>query len=226
MLTKEQREYFDNLHVKVQCEYDFEQARFDFDDLFKRQGGVYTMNLNNPLGDDPDLKDIVDEKKLACESFNVLSEVASKATDYSFDKQAYDDDFSYVMDDIINGLKWDEGAIEALMPYFVIPVEVYQTRGYGQGDYAYVVLFCEDVTNEERNQIVKQSINNAFWDAPIFCRLVFGDGSDFVTDNVDRYQYDKEEYAQDLLAQVKDEIPDVEAFKEYLFEIMPDEPVS
>lgn len=231
MLTKEQREHFDSLNARVQLEYDYEQARFDFEDMFKKvrkNGNIYMLAFDNSFGDGdaPDLQDIVDVKKLACESFNTLREVASDAADFSFDKQEYDDDFCHNMSDILSSLQWTEKAIEALQPYFVIPVEIYETCGYSQGDYAYVVLFDKDVTDKKRNKEVKQSIDHAFWDAPIYCRLAFGDGSDFLTDNVDRYEYDKEEYARDLAEQVKSEIPDIEAFEEYLLEIMPDEPTS
>lgn len=234
MLTQEQREHFDSLDARVHVEYDYEQAGFDFEDIFKRvrettkSGNTYMLALNNPFGDKdvPDLQDIVDAKKLACESFNTLREVANDAADFSLDKQGYDDDFCHNMSDILSSLQWSEKAIEALQPYFVIPVEIYETRGYCQGDYAYVVLFDKDVTDKKRNEEVKQDIDHVFWDVPIYCRLAFGDGSDFIADNVDRYQYDKEEYAQDLLTQVRAEIPDIEAFEEYLLEIMPDEPTS
>lgn len=231
MLTKEQREHFENLNVDVSCEYDYEQATFDFEDMFKqvkKNSNIYMLTFNNPFDDNdvPDLQDIVDAKKLACESFNTLSEVASDAADFSFDKQEYDDNFCSNMSNILSNLQWSEKAIEALQPYFVIPVEIYETRRYCQGEYAYVVLFDKDVTDKKRNEEVKQFIDHAFWDAPIFCRLTFGDGSDFLTDNVNRYEYDKEEYAHDLAEQVKSEIPDIEAFEEYLLEIMPDEPTS
>ena len=105
-------------------------------------------------------------------------------------------------------------------------MEIYETCGYSQGDYAYVVLFDKDVTDKKRNEEVKQDIDHAFWDVPIYCRLAFGDGSDFLADSVDRYEYDKEKYAHDLAEQVKSEIPDIEAFEEYLLEIMPDEPTN
>lgn len=234
MLTQEQREHFDSLDARVQLEYDYEQAGFDFEDIFKRvrettkNGNVYMLAFDNPFGDKdvPDLQDIVDAKKLACESFNTLREVASDAADFSLDKQEYDDDFCNNMSDILSNLQWTEKAIEALQPYFVIPVEVYETCGYSQGDYAYVVLFDKDVTDKKRNEEVKQDIDHAFWDVPIYCRLAFGDGSDFLADSVDRYEYDKEKYAHGLAEQVKSEIPDIEAFEEYLLEIMPDEPTN
>ena len=144
MLTQEQREHFDSLDARVQLEYDYEQAGFDFEDIFKRvrettkNGNIYMLAFDNPFGDkdDPDLKDIVDAKKLACESFNTLREVASDAADFSFDKQEYDDDFCHNMSDILNSLQWTEKAIEALQPYFIIPVEIYETCGYRHGDYA------------------------------------------------------------------------------------------
>ena len=234
MLTQEQREHFDSLDARVHLEYGYEQAGFDFEDIFKRvrettrNGNVYMLAFNNPFGDKgvPDLKDIVDAKKLACESFNTLREVANDAADFSLDKQEYDGDFCSNMSDILSSLQWTEKAIEALQPYFIIPVEIYETHGYNQGDYAYVVLFDKDVTDKKRNEEVKQDIDHVFWDVPIYCRLAFGDGSDFFADSVDCYEYDKEKYAHDLVEQVKSEIPDIEAFEEYLLEIMPDEPTN
>ena len=49
MLTQEQREHFDSLDTRVQLEYDYEQAGFDFDDIFKRvrettkNGNIYML---------------------------------------------------------------------------------------------------------------------------------------------------------------------------------------
>ena len=56
--------------------------------------------------------------------------------------------------------------------------------------------------------------------------MVFGDGTDFVAEVDDLYEYDKDTYLKSFIEQLAPEMPDVEAFEEYLLGLMPDEPSS
>lgn len=234
MLTKEQRERFEKLGIRIQCEYDTEQARFDFEDCVEKisddDDAMYRLvNTDSISDEDFVLSDFIDEKKLACESFDKLQEIAQDAADTNIEKLMYDTEFEQVMDDIVNNLVLNEKTFETLKPYFNTPIELYETCGYCQGDYAYVLLFDDDVTDEKRNSKTKEWVNHLFWDAPIYCRLVFENdenaiGCEYIACVDDPYDYDREKYIDDFVDQVKGEFPDIEAFREYLEEIMPEEP--
>lgn len=229
MLTEEQIKKFDGLQAYVSCECDYEQAQFDFEDLVEKvDNNCYILKSSSYIfdGDDFYLQDIVDIPKLARESYSTLRDIFLVATGCEMTKEDYNSDFSGTFQDLLNQLRFTQESIEALQPYFKIPVECYETKGCGQGDYAFVLLFDDDVSDKKRNAEVHKSINHLFWDAPIFCRLVFGDGTDFVAEVEDRYEYDKDTYWKNFIEQLASEIPDVEAFGEYLLDLMPDEPSS
>lgn len=211
MLTEEQIKKFDALQAYVSCECDWEQASFDFDEMMvKVADNFYILQSDTSLFDDDDyhLQDIIDIPKLAKESYTKLRDIFLIASGCELTRGDYRYNFSDTFIELLNQLQYTEEAIEVLQPYFKMPIECYETQGYSQGDYSFVLLFGEEVTDEKRNAVTHETINHVFWDAPIYCRLVFGDGSDFIAEVADNYEYDKETYLKSFIEQLAPEMPD------------------
>ena len=95
--------------------------------------------------------------------------------------------------------------------------ELYNTRGYSQGDSCDVLIKSTDN---------KEYIDRIFWDAPIYCRVEI-DGKDFYFDEIDgadSYDWSKEKMINYVLNAINVDDAKKTIIKKTLSELLPDSP--
>lgn len=98
------------------------------------------------------------------------------------------DDVRTILGQIESHLYYENEINEFYSKYFELDFHVYQTRGYSQGDAATILIS----KNTGCLDHVKQLIDNVFWDQPIYARLECNGAEYYLDQNVDRYDYDKD----------------------------------
>lgn len=223
MLTEEQKEQFEDM-VDLDCSYDEASGHIRFEDDISANNrlGVYYLNHGTDDGM-PELRDIVDEKKLLQEPYNVIDSVINGCDGNTGISEEDFKDSSFDIGDIFDDLFFSQDTIDSLKNYLKEKVEVYTTRGYSQGDVENVILFGDDADDSN----IHDYIDHLFWDWPIYCRLTI-DEEEYYYSGEDDYTYDKDDYIKFFLKeadkQLNEKGVDKEAFKEYLEEIFPEYP--
>lgn len=224
MLTEEQRKFFEDEEISVACYCDGDVAHMDWEECIgHNKDGIYWYRVGEEPGDLPHLHELIDKKKLFQESFDTIEKILNKCdgdnTGVTFEEVL--DDPSY-LEDAVESIDLTEDSLDALQGYLTERVEVHTTRGYSQGDCEDVFIFgMKDDTDEA---CVHEIIDHLFWDAPVTVRLDIGDGSYYLDECKDVYNYDKDECVEYFAKALADKYKDTEAFKEYLREILPEYP--
>lgn len=223
MLTEEQEEQFKEL-VDLDCSYDEVSGRMRFDDSLVRDNRLGVYFLGNYEGNsEPELKDLVDEKKLLQEPYNVIDSVINGCDGNTGISEEDFKDVNFDIEDLLSDLFFTQDTIDSLKNYLKQEVEVYTTKGYSQGDAEDVILIGEDANDANLHDY----IDHLFWDWPIYCRLTI-DEVEYYYSGEDDYTYDKDEYIEYFLKETDKQLEekgiDKEAFKEYLEEIFPEYP--
>lgn len=221
MLTNKQREEFEN-ELEVSCYYDTWVSQELFSDNLaedKHNGLYYIASNHNFL----QLEDNIDYKKLLSKSFKEIKALLKEVEDYAdeyfeADLEEFNNDPYGTVRSFFEECKYTDKINDLLKDYFQTPVAICSTHGYSQGDYQEYILFGDDDNTE-----IRQWVDHLFWDSPVECRLMYK-GEEYFAEEEDCYEYTKEKRIQSFVKQLKSEIPDTEALKEYLEEVLPEYP--
>lgn len=98
------------------------------------------------------------------------------------------DDVRTILGQIESHLYYENEINDFYSRYFEPDFQIYETRGYSQGDVATIIVD----NKTELTDSMKQLIDNLFWDQPIYARLECNGEEYYLDENVDRYDYDKD----------------------------------
>lgn len=209
------------VNIETICYYDNLQARTDFDAEIIRLGRVSNYRLSSNLfgalscsnvtriGDFCTLKKGIKKADLIA--------LADELPDfYNGESYTVKELKSEIMDAspemILNAYWRADNGLKIKKDF-----ELYETRGYSQGD-------CADVLIKSTDN--KEYINHFFWDSPIYCRVEIN-GKEFfydMIDNVDCYDWEKEKMIDYVVNAVNVDDDKKQYIKQTLSDLLPDYP--
>lgn len=178
--------------ISIECCacYDTDLSRLYYDDMFD----TIWFNNRNSIVIDKDLGVSGNSNFFkACEvvDFTVKKKInivplLNEYGDYFYDWN------DYTKEEAIEELKNINGKYvqELIQKGYAKPKEGYQSfvsRGYGQGDYAFVIC---------KNSMTSEYVNHLLWDAPVYARVSIGDSAEYFYAECcdDEYEWDKEKF--------------------------------
>jgi len=180
--------------ANIKIYYDYDQSHYNFNENFKRSPLTKNNRFNNcPLFQYIDYGNIklfennselftikTKSKRKLKEYTKYLDEVDIKEMSVEEIKEEilneYDFEELYDISDINNELKIERNFL------------LYNTIGYSQGDYAYVLIptkelkkVCGETHIPDNELVSKQFIDNVFWDSPIWgkIKIIAEEGQDY-----------------------------------------------
>jgi hypothetical protein len=206
---------FDNsttgVKLELSCFYDNDLASIWFKDEIFNEGNEYHYNDVVDLADHNNYKITVKE----------LREKIKADYDYSLSSQymgkAYSKLTKIELVEFLENVAYGKAEIKEFYQDNFTPLyNIIETRGYSQGDYATVYI-----PKEIDHKVDSDYIDNLFWDAPVYCRLMIDDNEYYLEEYLlSPYDYDtnlilsgiekdlnhnKKEY---ILAWIKDNLPE------------------
>ena len=209
------------VNIQVDCFFDNLQAQTDFDNEIIRLGRVSNYRLSTNLFGVLSCADIIRIGDFCTFKKGIkkadLIALADELPDF-YDGESYTvkELKAEIMDaspEMILNDYWRAGNGLKLKTGF----ELYNTRGYSQGDSADVLIKSTDN---------KDFINHLFWDSPIYC-IVNINREDFYywdVDGVDSYDWKKEKMINYVVNAVNVDDDKKEYIKKTLADLLPDYP--
>lgn len=202
------------VNIEVSCIYDCHISQMDFNENLESLGGKDTEWFYNSHKQ-MDVDSIYDFSYSFTDE-KAVREFLDKECHIHFDESDYVT-FQDYLDDIMAEWKACEGNEQVqewvddspITMKRVNDVEIYETRGYSQGDYARVFIdwaqFAELITSElteETKNAQREYIDHLFWDAPIHGVATINDVEYYY--EFDSYDFKRSEWIESILKDFQD----------------------
>jgi hypothetical protein len=207
------------INIEVTACYDTDLSRLYYDDMFNT---VWFNNrshivLDNDLG--------VGYKGESFKAYEVVDFTVKKKLNVMDLLDEYGDYFydanEYTKEEALEELKEINGKYvqELIEKGYAKPKEGYKSfvsRGYCQGDYAFVI--CKDDLSEDY-------IDHLLWDAPVYASVTIGNATEYLYQDFckDEYEWDKEGFIRCVCECYTNDNSVRESLKKQLNDMLPEE---